>query len=88
MTGTMLNLKGHKMKLNPIASNQNEVTFNDGTVIFFSYKTPVAAFIPGTGYVRSSTKWSRTTTKHINKWLNGVNAGITTQSFFDNLVEA
>lgn len=74
------------MKLNPIAANQNEVTLNDGTVIFFSYKTPVAAFIPGNGYVRSETKWSRTTTKHINKWLDGVVAKLVKQVEIENLI--
>ena len=39
------------MKLTPIAANQNEVTINDGTQIFFSYRTPVAAYLPSEGDV-------------------------------------
>lgn len=61
------------MKLTPIAANQNEVTINDGTQIFFSYRTPVAAYLPEKGYVRTSTYWSKTTSRHINKWLQNVN---------------
>ena len=61
------------MKLTPIAANQNEVTINDGTQIFFSYRTPVAAYLPEKGYVRTSQFWSVTTSRHINKWLKGVN---------------
>ena len=61
------------MKLTPIAANQNEVTINDGTQIFFSYRTPVAAYLPEKGYVRTEKFWSVTTSRHINKWLKGVN---------------
>ena len=60
------------MKLTPIAANQTEVSINDGTQIFFSYKTPVAAYLPEKGYVRTSQFWSVTTSRHINK-LKGVN---------------
>ena len=74
------------MKLTPIAANQNEVTINDGTQIFFSYRTPVAAYLPHKGYVRTEKFWSVTTSRHINKWLKGVN-NVTEieQSVLDNL---
>ena len=74
------------MKLTPIAANQNEVSFNNGTQIFFSYKTPVAAYLPEKGYVRTSKFWSVTTSRHINKWLQGVtNVDEIDQSVLDNL---
>ena len=57
------------MIVQQIASNQTEVMLADGTEILISYVTPVAARIPGRGWVRTSHKWSGTTTKHINKWL-------------------
>ena len=60
------------MKLTPIAANQNEVEFTNGAQVFFSYKTPVAAYCPSKGYIRTATWNSSTTTRHINKWLNGV----------------
>ena len=60
------------MKLTPIAANQNEVEFTNGAQVFFSYKTPVAAYCPSKGYIRTATWYSSTTTRHINKWLNGV----------------
>ena len=37
----------------------------------FSYSTPVAAFVPGIGYVRTTEHYSSTTTRHINKYLDG-----------------
>ena len=57
------------MKLTPIAKNQNIVSYNDGTEVFFSYETPVAGFHEALGYVKSATWYSSTTTRHINKYL-------------------
>ena len=33
------------MQLRPIAANQTELTLSNGTQVFFSYKTPVAAYL-------------------------------------------
>ena len=57
-----------KMKLRNIAVNQTEIALPNGTYIFFSYATPVAAFIPGTGVWREEDSSSRTTAKHITQW--------------------
>lgn len=57
------------MKLNPVGPNQTEVELASGVTVFFSYKTPVAAHIPGRGYVRTDKHYSQTTTRHINQWL-------------------
>lgn len=74
------------MKINNFASNQTQLELNNGTIILFSYKTPVAAYVPGQGYVRTNHKWSVTTSKHINKWLYGV-IGVASvdQSYLDNI---
>ena len=74
------------MKLTPIAANQTQLNLNDGTEVFFSYKTPVAAKLPNYDYIRTATKWSTTTTRHINKWLDGVTAQTVDQTILDNLV--
>ena len=74
------------MKLNPIAANQNEVVLNNGDRIFFSYKTPVAAYLQEKGYIRTEKFWSVTTSRHINKWLNGTNATELPQEVFNELV--
>ena len=60
------------MQLTPIAANQTQLNLNDGTQVFFSYKTPVAAYCPSKGYIRTAKKWSVTTSRHINKWLKGI----------------
>tara|TARA_B100001996_G_C18447466_1_gene510890 strand:+ start:131 stop:361 length:231 start_codon:yes stop_codon:yes gene_type:complete len=74
------------MKLTPIAANRTQLNLNDGTEVFFSYETPVAAKLPNYDYIRTATKWSMTTTKHINQWLEGVTAETVDQSILDNLV--
>jgi len=56
------------MKLTPIATNQTEVETADAR-IFFSYRTPVAAYVFGRGFVRSEDFFSVTTSRHINKWI-------------------
>ena len=74
------------MKLTPIAANQTEVSINDGTQIFFSYRTPVAAYLPSKGYVRTERFWSKTSSRHIIKWLQGVNnVSEGSQTVLDNL---
>ena len=72
------------MQLKPIASNMTQLDLN-GYQILFSYPTPVAC-LSDNGYYRTSTKWSTTTTRHINKWLDGVLAKEQPQQFFDELV--
>ena len=74
------------MKLTPLAANQTQISVNKGTEVFFSYKTPVAAYLPEKGYVRTEKFWSVTTSRHINKWLKDVN-NVTEidQAILDNL---
>ena len=57
------------LKLRTIAANQTEITLASGAVIFFSYQTPVAAFVPGRGYIRTVNRYSTTTSRHISQWL-------------------
>ena len=75
------------MQARSIGSNQTEITLHDGTQILVSYSTPVACFVPSLGYARTSTKHSVTTSKHINKWLDGVKAEEKPQDYFDTLMK-
>ena len=76
------------MELNPIGSNQTEVSYASGARVLFSYETPVAAYVPGTGYLRTAKRHSVTTSKHINAWLAGAPAEEYPQEYFDALPEA
>jgi hypothetical protein len=72
------------MQIKPIGSNQTELHFSGG-VVLFSYQTPVAACLGGRCY-KTSKKWSVTTSKHVNKWCyEGCEEK--PQEFFDNLVK-
>ena len=76
------------IRLYPIGLNQNVVAL-PGMDIFFSYKTPVAAFISGRGFVRTDKFYSRTTSRHINKWLSNfeAEAEIVAQEELDSLLD-
>lgn len=74
------------MKLNKLGPNQTEITTANGTVVFFSYNTPVAANLSNGGFIRTENKYSTTTSKHINKWLEGRSAEVVSQETLNNLV--
>ena len=73
------------MQLTPIASNMTEVETDLGRVLF-SYRTPVAAYVFGEGFVKTEKFWSVTTSRHINKWLDGGTAKEVEQTYLDELV--
>ncbi len=73
-------------KLKSLGANKTQVELNDGTIVFFSYETPVAAQLSAGGFVRTETKYSRTTSKHITQWLDGVNAETVSQATIDALL--
>lgn len=73
------------MNIKNIGSNQTELTIGETTVLF-SYQTPVAAKLASGGFIRTNKSWSRTTSKHINQWLDGANAKLVEQSVLDSLV--
>lgn len=75
------------MNLKPIASNMTEVTINENLVVLFSYQTPVAAMTQD-GYIKTEKFWSKTTSRHINKWLpEGGRVTVKPQEYFNGLVK-
>jgi hypothetical protein len=73
------------MKITPIASNMTELTLSNGIRVLFSYSTPVACEL-NSGFYKTNKKWSNTTTRHVNKWLDGKPATEATQGLFDDVV--
>ena len=75
------------MQLTPIASNMTEIE-TDSARVLFSYRTPVAAYVFGEGFVRTENWYSVTTSRHINKWIGSkdVTVRLVTQSYLDDLV--
>lgn len=84
----MKSKKGYKMKVRAysIGSNMTEALIGSNRFLI-SYHTPVAAYIDGEGYFRTSRKWSSTTSKHINKWLQGVAAKEISQTDLEAMLE-
>ena len=77
------------MKLKIIGANQTEVQLSDHyeTQIFFSYEQAVCVRNEDGCFV-TTEKYSRTTSKHINKWISGLHHIImmVPQYEFDNIV--
>ena len=59
------------MLLKNQGSNQSELVLDNGSHILFSYETPVAVSTVD-GLFVTDQWYSSTTTKHINKWCEGI----------------
>jgi|TARA_X000001382_G_scaffold124749_1_gene109590 hypothetical protein len=70
-------------KLRKLGANKTELTKDNGVIVFYSYQTPVAVFSNETGYIRTNVKYSVTTSKHINQWLDGVDCSLVDQAIID-----
>jgi len=57
------------MKVTQVTTTSTQISLADGTEVLFSYSTPVAALVPGKGWIRTEQFYSVTTSKHINRWL-------------------
>ena len=76
------------MELKSIAKNRTVLIFNRGiTEILFSYETPVAGYSNDLGYVKTDQWYSSTTTRHINKYLDGRPHKVVSQSTINDLLK-
>ena len=75
------------MRIRSLGANKTLLTLKNGVQVFLSYETPVAARLENFEYVRTNQSWSRTTSKHISQWLEGVKARTVEQSYLDELLE-
>ncbi len=73
------------MKLKGIGSNMIELTTGDYTFLF-SYETPVAYHKEGVGFYRTDEFFSKTTSRHINKWLHRATAAKVSQTHIEELL--
>jgi hypothetical protein len=77
------------MKVKSIGRNQTEVCTKN-CVILISYSTPVACCLFENGiekWYRTNKFWSVTTSKHINQWLDGIEAEEIDQWRLDHLLD-
>ena len=75
------------MKLRHIGSNQ-AILETSKAEILFSYDTPVAIRIYGPDHkiLRTDEYFSRTTSRHINSWLNGRKAEVCPQPYIESFL--
>lgn len=67
------------MKLKKLGNNVTLIKHDDCEVLF-SYETPVAALrYSDHEYLKTDRFWSVTTSRHINQWLQGVEAQTVSQ---------
>ena len=72
------------IKLKPIANNQNVVITPNGSQILFSYETPVAV-ISANGFHGVTEQFhSVTTSRHINRFMQGLDYEPMPQQSLDN----
>jgi len=67
-----------------VGSNIYESKLPNGSVLFWSYNTVVAANLAKDGYVKTATNYSKTTTRQVNKWLSGLDHKTVTQKYLDS----
>tara|TARA_B100000683_G_C12274496_1_gene467234 strand:+ start:496 stop:744 length:249 start_codon:yes stop_codon:yes gene_type:complete len=75
------------MKLKKLKSNVSELTFKNNyddceVTLLFSYETPVAGY-DAKGAFKTTTKYSKTTTKHINQYFGNVKPRLVVQEYIN-----
>ena len=76
-----------KMKIIKYGSNHVVIELTKDLEVLFSYSTLVAG-INKEGYFKTTTKWSVTTSRHINQYLEGVKAREVPQAYLDNMLRS
>jgi hypothetical protein len=75
------------MQLKQIGSNMTELSLADNLSILFSYETPVAGWDQD-GSFKTEQFYSRTTSKHINKYFDGqTDPRLVSQDYINQLTE-
>lgn len=73
------------LRLRQIGSNQNLLILKNGTQVFFSYETAVAVDT-GDEILVTDKKFSVTTSKHINQFIDGRKARKVSQDEIENFL--
>lgn len=68
-----------------MSSNVSIVSLSDGRQVCLSYGVPVAAFVPGRGYVKTDRRYSVTTSRHANQFA-GVRVVVVPHAEFAELI--
>ena len=76
------------MQLKQIGSNMSELVLADNLAVLFSYETPVAGWDKD-GAFKTKQFYSKTTSKHINKYFFGgqIDPRLVSQDYINQLTE-
>jgi hypothetical protein len=75
------------LRLRKTGPNVTELRTGGGAFVLFSYDTPVAAIIPGSGWFRTEKHHSPTTSRHIGQRIPaGAEVEWRPQTWFDGLL--
>lgn len=69
-------------------TNATEVILPSGLAVLYSYSTPVAVRTVIGNYIKTEKKWSKTTSKQINQWLDGVQAETLSQEALEKFIKS
>ena len=61
------------MQVRPVGPNQTVITLPNQDEVFFSYQTPVAGWVCGKGFWRTTERFSTTTSRHVGRYANTAN---------------
>jgi hypothetical protein len=74
------------MQLKRTGNSTTELRVNSATILF-SYNTPVAVELNNDSKILvTSQKYSKTTSKHINEWIQGRSFELVEQSVIDSFI--
>jgi hypothetical protein len=79
------------VKLRKITGNAQELTLVDGTKVLFSYADAVAAYLPGSGWMKTNANTTPTTAYVVKEWLfeqDAENVRPVDQAVLDTLLAA
>lgn len=68
------------------SANVAIVDLSDGRRVCLSYGVPVAAFVPGIGYVKTDRRYSVTTSRHANQFIGQHTSTVATDDQFRTLI--
>jgi hypothetical protein len=71
------------IKVNSVRKNYNIITHKYNQILF-SYQTPVAVITSNGNIYKTKQKYSVTTSRHINKFLEGLESEEVDQNFIDS----
>lgn len=74
------------MKITKLGNQNATVIETNDKIVLFSYETPVAANVDGKLY-KTDKFWSKTTSKHINQFVNNYLVETMPQQYFDTLLD-